>query len=151
MDPWSWGLLIFLLYFCLFALHRLYHHPYIFYLCGDWRVVCECCESISVWCECMFVFVFCPLFCMFFGGGVDNSLFLFWGGGRETKTNPCLGWINGSSSCHIVTQLYFVLGDSSFWKTVHVYHAFPIMEVHLRYCFSLYCLVCYWAQMCLVI
>ena len=23
---------------------------------------------------------------------------------------------NGSSSCHIVTQLYFVLGDSSFWK-----------------------------------
>ena len=37
-----------------------YHHSYISNLCGDRRVVCECCESISVGCECMVVFVFCP-------------------------------------------------------------------------------------------
>ena len=37
--------------------------------------MCECCESISVGCECMFVFVFCPLFCLFVW--VDYSLLPF--------------------------------------------------------------------------
>ena len=41
-----------------------------------------CCESIFVQRECMFVFVFCPLFCLFVW--VDYSLFPF-----LDKKKPC--------------------------------------------------------------
>ena len=47
--------------------------------------MCECCESIFVQRECMFVFVFCPLFCLFVW--VDYSLFPFFG--LKKKKKPC--------------------------------------------------------------
>ena len=104
-EKWTLNLLIFLFYFCLFALHRSYHHSFIFNLCEDWGVVCECCESISVGCECMFVFVFCPLFCLFVW--VDNSLIPFFG--KKSLSFLSFRLFRAFSGCVHLPFLTFVL------------------------------------------
>ena len=72
------------LFFCLFALHRSYHHSYIFNLCGELCVSVVRAFLLSA--SACFVFVFCPLFCLFVW--VDYSLFPFL---EKKKKNLCLG------------------------------------------------------------